>query len=365
MSYSEYVIRLRGLRFFGYHGVLPEEGRRGQFFLVDLVLTCCPIPHDDDIAAAVDYSAVYETVKRIVTGEPLQLIESVVLRIGRAVLAEFPRVSRARVTVRKPEAPLPGPFEGVAVEKVFDRGWSRPFLLRSESPLVKDGAGAGADAGGAGADAVTDAVTGADAVGVAADAVIDAGGAGAEVGAAAPGETVYLGLGSNLGDRLAMLRCALATLRERGVKIISASPVYETEPWGVAEQPPFLNAVVKARTDLSPVALLRACKEAEASCGRIPSRRWGPRAIDVDILLYGEQEIRESEPNLHIPHRHLTDRAFVLIPLADIASGITLPDGRPIEPLAAGIDAGGMRLAAPAGWAAEFLQDVAERADEQ
>lgn len=315
MNDSEYVICLRGLRFFGYHGVLPEEGRRGQFFLVDLDLTCTPLPADDDIAAAVDYSAVYDVVKDIVTGEPAQLIETLLLRIGRAVLDGFPRVVQARVAVRKPEAPLPGPFQQVAVSKTFSRRESRPYLAGTVSPGFATGQ---------------------------------------ESGDGPPGTVAYLGLGSNLGDRLSMLRCALAALAEQGLDITAASPVYETEPWGVTEQPSFLNAVAEVRTRLGPRSLLAACKEVEAFCGRTPSRRWGPRAVDVDILLYGDEEVRHSEPDLHIPHRHLTERAFALVPLADINPRLVLPDGRPLGPLAAAIDSRGMRLVSSSGWAEEF-----------
>jgi 2-amino-4-hydroxy-6-hydroxymethyldihydropteridine diphosphokinase len=133
---------------------------------------------------------------------------------------------------------------------------------------------------------------------------------------------VYLSLGSNLGDRTANLRAALAEL-EPNVLLVQVSSLYETEPVGVTDQPTFLNLAAEAATDLEPLELLRWIKEVESRVGRRQTYRWGPRVIDIDILLY-EGRIVESR-ELTIPHRELPNRAFVLVPLAEIAPDLTHP----------------------------------------
>ena len=138
--------------------------------------------------------------------------------------------------------------------------------------------------------------------------------------------TVYLGLGSNLGNRLAALTEALGLLDAApGLTLTACSSVYETAPWGVAEQPAFLNLAAGLATTLTPEELLAACQEVEHRVGRTPSYRWGPRVIDVDILLYGDAAISRDEPDLQIPHPRLRERAFALAPLGEIAGGVGVP----------------------------------------
>ena len=128
---------------------------------------------------------------------------------------------------------------------------------------------------------------------------------------------VYLGLGTNLGDRLENLQRAIALLSDSAVlRLLRCSQVYETQPWGGIEQPPFLNCAAEATTALEPETLLTLCKEMEESLGRVPGERWGPRLIDVDILLYGSEVI--DLPYLEIPHPRLHLRAFALVPLAEL-----------------------------------------------
>jgi len=127
----------------------------------------------------------------------------------------------------------------------------------------------------------------------------------------------YLGLGSNLGDRQRNLSEALEALRERGIRVLATSPVYETEPWGVADQPRYLNAACAVGTCLPPIELLDALKRIEKQMGRVRSVRYGPRPIDLDILLYGDLLL--NTPRLCIPHAGMLERASVLVPLADIA----------------------------------------------
>ena len=138
--------------------------------------------------------------------------------------------------------------------------------------------------------------------------------------------TVHLGLGGNLGDRMAALAETLALVESIGdMHRVACSSVYETEPWGVTDQPNFLNLVAAYQTTLSPSDLLAACQSVEAEVGRVSSYRWGPRLIDVDILLYGDCVVNLSEPDLEIPHPRMTQRAFVLVPLAEIAPDTGVP----------------------------------------
>jgi 2-amino-4-hydroxy-6-hydroxymethyldihydropteridine diphosphokinase len=126
---------------------------------------------------------------------------------------------------------------------------------------------------------------------------------------------LYLGLGSNLNDRYANLRRAIARLG-RQVTITAVSPVYATEPWGDTDQPPFLNACVAAATTMTPHAVLHLAKSIERKMGRETTRRWGPRLIDIDILFYDDLTMADEE--LTIPHPRIAERAFVLAPLADL-----------------------------------------------
>lgn len=139
----------------------------------------------------------------------------------------------------------------------------------------------------------------------------------------------YLGLGSNLGDRREALRAAareLDALPE--LEVLAASSLYETEPVGeVVGQPSFLNACLRVRTALGPVALLDRCKEVERKLGREPGgRRHGPRPIDVDVLLLGDERMQDER--LTLPHPEVTNRRFVLVPLVELDPDLELPDGR-------------------------------------
>ncbi|HEX9775565.1 MAG TPA: 2-amino-4-hydroxy-6-hydroxymethyldihydropteridine diphosphokinase [Actinomycetota bacterium] len=134
----------------------------------------------------------------------------------------------------------------------------------------------------------------------------------------------YLGLGSNLGDRAAMLLQAIEALDWGEVRVTARSSVHETEPvGGPPGQPMFLNQVIEVETTLGPRALLERCQAVESALGRRrdPGVRWGPRTIDVDILLYGSEQI--DEPGLTIPHPLMTERSFVMGPLAEIAPDLT------------------------------------------
>lgn len=134
--------------------------------------------------------------------------------------------------------------------------------------------------------------------------------------------TVFISLGSNLGDRQANLLEARRRLGSK-LSIHEASSIYETEPWGFADQPPFLNQVLAGETDLAPDDLLTLAKSIERRMGRRPTFRYGPRLIDIDILMVGQ--LRLETDQLELPHPRLTERAFVLIPLAEIAPDVMIP----------------------------------------
>jgi len=141
----------------------------------------------------------------------------------------------------------------------------------------------------------------------------------------------YLALGSNLGDREGYLRAAIARLRAApGVNFLRQSRVYETEPMGVTDQPPFLNMVVEVEVDDSvrPQHLLTLARAIEAEVGRRRRARWGPREIDIDILLVGDERVKEND--FELPHPRMWERAFVLVPLAELAPDLTGPGGEAI-----------------------------------
>ena len=134
---------------------------------------------------------------------------------------------------------------------------------------------------------------------------------------------VYVGLGANLGDRRASLRRALRLLAHlEDTRLVCASSFYETPPWGNVAQPPFLNACAALRTRLLPLVLLRAVQRIECALGRVRREHWGPRTIDVDLLL--AEGFESASPELCLPHPHLHERAFVLLPLAEIAPGLSV-----------------------------------------
>lgn len=135
--------------------------------------------------------------------------------------------------------------------------------------------------------------------------------------------TAYIGLGSNLGDRASNLRRALALLSGKDVNVVSVSPLYQTEPVGFTAQPPFLNAVCRGETALAPKQLFTLLKRVERDMGRVATFPGGPRLIDLDLLLYDDSALNED--GLVVPHPRMAERAFVLVPLSDIAPGVRHP----------------------------------------
>jgi 2-amino-4-hydroxy-6-hydroxymethyldihydropteridine diphosphokinase len=152
-----------------------------------------------------------------------------------------------------------------------------------------------------------------------------------------------LGLGSNVGDRLAHLQRAVDALTEAG-PVVAVSPVYETDPVGGPEQADFFNAVVIVETDLSADALLGLAHTAEARSARVRDQRWGPRTLDVDIVAIGDEVV--DEPDLVVPHPRAAERAFVLVPWSAVDGDAAFPDGRLVTDVLAGLDVEGVRLRA-------------------
>ncbi len=148
------------------------------------------------------------------------------------------------------------------------------------------------------------------------------------------GTIAYIGMGANLGDRQASVRQALREVTILPtIELVNVSSLYETAPVGVINQPDFLNQAAAVRTTLSPQALLQVLLHIENQMGRTRTVRWGPRVIDLDLLLYGDAQI--ALPGLTVPHPRLRERAFVLVPLAEIAPELTLPeDGKIVSEIA-------------------------------
>ena len=149
--------------------------------------------------------------------------------------------------------------------------------------------------------------------------------------------TAFVGIGSNLGDREANLRRAIELLSaEDGIEVIAVSELRETEPVGPVEQGPFLNGAVQVETSLGPRELLGRLLALENRLGRVRSERWGPRTIDLDLLLYGVESI--EEPGLTVPHPRLHERRFALEPLVDLDPALEIPGLGPISTLLAKLD---------------------------
>ncbi len=162
-------------------------------------------------------------------------------------------------------------------------------------------------------------------------------------------ERVFLGLGGNIGDPVAAMGAALRMLdADPETRVVAVSSLHRTPPWGKTDQPDFLNAAAELATGHDPRALLTLCLEAERSLKRERRERWGPRIIDIDILVFGERLVHE--PGLDIPHPRMLERAFVIVPFAEIAPEFVLADMSLAGHLA-GIDSSGItRLASGRDW---------------
>jgi 2-amino-4-hydroxy-6-hydroxymethyldihydropteridine diphosphokinase len=148
-----------------------------------------------------------------------------------------------------------------------------------------------------------------------------------------------IGMGGNLGDVAATFRAALTRLEAGGCRIVARSSLWRTPPWGVADQPAFLNACIRVETDLSPRALLDLCLATETALGRVRTEKWGPRTLDLDLLDVDGRTV--DAPGLTLPHPWIGERAFVLVPLAEIAADRVVA-GRSVGEMAAASDRAGL-----------------------
>jgi 2-amino-4-hydroxy-6-hydroxymethyldihydropteridine diphosphokinase len=150
-------------------------------------------------------------------------------------------------------------------------------------------------------------------------------------------KSAFVGIGSNLGDREGNLLQAVALLSEEdGIDVVAVSEIRETDPVGPVEQGPFLNGAVRIETDLTPRELLERLLAVEERLGRVRRERWGPRTIDLDLLLYGDDVV--DEPGLTVPHPRLHERRFALEPLSDLAPSLEIPGKGPISALLAELE---------------------------
>ncbi|NLV16812.1 MAG: 2-amino-4-hydroxy-6-hydroxymethyldihydropteridine diphosphokinase [Syntrophomonadaceae bacterium] len=266
-------IILDGLKFWGCHGITPEEKNKPQPFEVHLVLyrDLSRAGQTDSIDDTVDYSQVFADIRHIVEKESFNLLEKMADRIAAHVLG-LNKVITARVTVKKLKPPIGGEYRsfGVSIERKRVAG------------------------------------------------------------------TAYLGLGTNLGDREKNLTEAAGYLEKlTSTRVLKYSSRYYTSPWGKTDQPEFLNQAAAVETYLTPRELLQEMLDIETLMGRKRLEKWEPRIIDLDLLLYGRQTIQE--PDLTIPHPYLTQREFVIRPLLEIEPDLQLPDGRLLKSEAGGV----------------------------
>jgi dihydroneopterin aldolase/2-amino-4-hydroxy-6-hydroxymethyldihydropteridine diphosphokinase len=258
-------IELNGIRVVGVVGALPEERRRAQLVEVDLVIDfdARPAGGSDELADSVDYGLPVGIVDRVLSTEQPRLLERAAERIAEEVLG-LPAVEAVEVVVRKLHVPVPHDVGSAAVR------------------VRRARAGRAAPA--------------------------------------RPASTAYIGMGSNLGDRRALLSFGVRQLET----VTAVSPLYESDPVGGPVQGPYLNLVVQLSTTMDPFQLLERCLAIEHAAGRERRERWGPRTLDLDLLLFEGVELRS--PRLTVPHPRMWERRFVLQPLADIAPALLPPD---------------------------------------
>ncbi len=353
-------IRLVGIAATGYHGVFEHERREGQRFVADVVvhLDTRRAAAGDDLAHTLHYGVLAEQVAAVLAGEPADLVETVAERIAATVLA-FQQAVAVDVSVHKPQAPITVPFDDVVVTIHRDRTKlpaAEPYRPPVEAaapapapapptstaafPLVGPPSGPVA-AHVPGLAPAGEPVARPDWHGVMEAPAPAAGPVDRDpedtldVAPAQPVDVV-LALGANQGAAQETLRAAVSDLaRVPGLEIVDVSPLARTAAVGGPEQPDYLNAVVLARTTLAPRALLRATQAIEQAHGRERVERWGPRTLDIDLIVVGSTLAVTDD--LELPHPRAHERAFVLQPWAQLDPDAVLPGlgGGPVAVLAA------------------------------
>lgn len=272
------LIRIAGVRAHGCHGVLAEERTRDQLFVVDVEMEvdATPAQEADDVARTISYADVARDATDVITGESVNLIETLAGRIAAKVMARDPL--SVSVTVHKPQAPVGLPFSDVYV------------TVRRNGPLMDSEAGI---------------------------------------------RHVVLALGANLGDTRTTLGWAVEQIRGLDVHVCSVSSFRETEPLlapGQAAQPNYTNAVLTLDTALAPLALLEQLQRIEVRGGRVRHEHWGARLLDIDVI--DIENVTSGAARLTLPHPRAAERLFVLEPWASIEPEATLA-GVPIRDLIA------------------------------
>ena len=247
-------IKIENLEIYAYHGVFPEEKEKGQRFFINATLytDLRKAGKTDDLTASTHYGEVALLLYEKMTEKSYDLIERAAEVCAEAVLLQFPLVRSITLELRKPEAPIPLPFESVSV--VIRRGWKK----------------------------------------------------------------AYVALGSNIGDSKAHLDGAVEALKaDEKVRVLKVADYIVTKPYGGVEQDDFVNSAMAIETLYSPEELLDRLHEIEADHARERIIHWGPRTLDLDILLY--ENVVMDTPDLIIPHKDMHNREFVLKPMAEIA----------------------------------------------
>lgn len=247
-------IKIENLEIYAYHGVFPEEKEKGQRFFINATLytDLRKAGKTDDLTASTHYGEVALLLHEKMTEKSYDLIERAAEVCAEAVLLQFPLVRSITLELRKPEAPIPLPFESVSV--VILRGWKK----------------------------------------------------------------AYVALGSNMGDSKAHLDGAVEALQaDEKVRVLQVADYIVTKPYGGVEQDDFVNSAMAIETLYSPEELLDRLHEIEADHARERIIHWGPRTLDLDILLY--EDVVMDTPDLIIPHKDMHNREFVLKPMAEIA----------------------------------------------
>lgn len=359
-------IRLIGIGGYGYHGVLESERREGQPFHADVVLhvDTAEAARTDALDRTVDYAAVARAVVEVIEGEPANLVETVAGRIADVALSFG--AAKVEVTLHKPQAPVGVPFSDVQVSitRTSPSGASTvpaadvttadpelaPALPELPAPAPPAPAVPVAPAPPVPAAASLPPVLAPTLLGDNEGVPESAARAGNGALTATPEEPVniVLGIGGNLGDVRQTLREAVSDLdKTPGIEVSEVSALARTAPVthdDAVAQNDYLNAVVLARTTLSPRDLLDAIHSIEDAHGRVRVQRWGDRTLDIDIITYGD--VLSDEPDLSLPHPRAAQRAFVLVPWAQVQPDAQIPgeDGGAVAELAeTAPDRGGVR----------------------
>lgn len=252
------TIRLHGIEFYAYHGVLESEKELGQTFKIDCEISLDSSICEDDIDKTVNYGQLALDIRDFASQNRYDLLETLANKLARHLLQKYDLIKSIVVVIHKPHAPIATKFDDVTMT-----------VKRSR---VK----------------------------------------------------AYLGIGSNLGDRERNLDFVFDSIdKDPNIKCISASSYIETKPYGVVDQPDFLNGAIKVETIYTPMELLKFCKKTEKAAGRTKTRRWGERVLDVDILMYSDLVIFSDD--LIIPHPEMHLRDFVLKPLEEIEPYLVHP----------------------------------------